>query len=477
MATKRGTGRSSAPLALAGDDDSVGDFITALTTTQTQATQLSSSLQSMKSTLGSVIEVLGYPETVSQDLDNLNTVLSTASTVLTAVSIIPEISAEADIIQTAVKSLQAEIEPAKEAADAIDAEVKPVRDALTQVQSLLDQAIQAANDTASAAQTFLTNFQQINACINSLPDGPAKTQGLAYLSSFAATAEPVVDTFNTALTTVNGAISDFSNAVTEIENQLSFMSEITGAIESVLGELAPLLGPLQSLMNLLNTSITIPIVGPFYGLSVSISDILTDFQQFIDLAMQILSPVLDPILQPLEQLAQSIISQIPGIDQLLNLHIDIPGIPDFSGLFGNISSLLTQLQGVLQQFNLTCPPAANQVSFAEQLQTHMKDVSGAFAHGALYALDLGAGKRNVAASGGPVFRAELDLAKRIVFVQAGTGRILAVENGAPVLKRGPVTPASHFRVTAKGAGKFALTSEDGQVLEIAGKTEFKADRH
>lgn len=480
MAANSDKAQASGTFAAVGDDGSVTAFVNALSQTQTQATQLSSTLQGIQSNLTSIIDVLTYPETVSNDLDTLNTVLGTASTVLTAVSIIPEISAEAEVIQTAITSLKTEITPAKDAADAIDAEVKPLRDALTQLQSLLGQAIQGANDTASEAQTFLTQFQQIDNCINSLPDGPLKTQGLAYLSSFAATTTPYVDTLNTALGAVNGAISDFYGAVSNIENQLSFLSEISGAIESVLSELAPLLGPLQSLSNLLDTKITIPTPVPFYGVSVSIRDILNDFQAFMDLAMQILSPVLDPILGPLQQLAQSIISQIPGLSQLLNLQINIPGIPDFSGLFGNLTSLLNQLEGALQQFTLTCPPSAGLPSFASQLDAHMKEVSGAFADGALYALDLGAGMRvagaagKIKASGGPVFRAHLDLARRVVLVQAKSGKVLAVENGVPVLTNRAVTPASHFEVVANSAGKLSLRSADGQVLELDGKKEFKA---
>jgi uncharacterized phage infection (PIP) family protein YhgE len=461
-------------LALVGDDDSVSDFINALTQTVSQANQLSSSLQSIQSNLTSIINVLTYPETVSSDLDNLNTILTTASAVLTAVSIIPEISVEADAINTAIKSLQAEITPAKNAADAIDAEVKPLRDALTQLQSLLGQTISGVNNISSAAQNFLTHFQQIDNCINSLPDGPVKQSGLSYLSSFAATATPYVNTLNSALGTVNGAMSDFYNAVQSIANQLSFLTQISDAINSVLSELSPLIGPLQSLASLLDYKITIPTPVPFYGVTLTIREILDEFQTFIDLAMDILNPILQPILGPLQQLAQSIISQIPGLSQLLNLQITIPGIPDFAGLFGNLSSLLTQLQSALQQFSLTCPPSATQGTFKAQVDAHVKELSRAFESGPLYVLKFGGGQHlSGAGRGGPVFRAQLDLGRRVVLTQAATGKLLAVENGAPVLKAGPVTPASHFQVVGSGRGKFSLKSADGQVLEVDEKSEFK----
>lgn len=486
MAAKKVAARLSATLALAGGDDSVTVFISALTQTQAQATQLSANLSQMKSGLDQIIKVLTYPQTVSTDLDHLSSVLSTASTVLTAVSVIPEISAEVKVIQTAVNSLRAEITPAKNAADAINAQVTPLRNALSKLDSLLAKAIQVANDTASAAQTFLTSFQKIDTCIHSLPDGPPKTQGLQYLASFAATATPPVNNLNTALIAVNGTTTDFYNAINQIESQLNFLSEISNAIESVMSGLAPLLGPLQSLSNLLDTKITIPTPVPFYGVHVSIRDILSEFQAFTDLAMQILNPILGPILAPLQQLAQSIIGQIPGLSQLLNLHINVPSIPDFSTLFGNLSSLLTQLNGALQLFNLKCPPAQGQASFAVELVHHMNDVTGAFTNGALHTIHLGpdihltAAKGQIAASSAAVgrtslFRAHLDLSKRVVLSQASSGKLLALQNGEPCLRKGPVTPESHFEVVATGDGKFSLKGPDG-ALVVDGKSEFTAAR-
>jgi hypothetical protein len=227
---------------------------------------------------------------------------------------------------------------------------------------------------------------------------------------------------------------------------------------------------------------------PFYGVHVSIRDILTDFQAFTDLAMSILAPILDPILEPLQQLAQSIISQIPGLSQLLNLNITIPSIPDFASLFGNLTSLLTSLQSALQLFTLTCPPSANQPTFAAQIDDHMKDVAGYFGQGTSHAIQLGRGRHLTAAKGkiaiskepigrASLFRATLDVSKRVVLTAVSSRKILAIENGEFVLKKGPVTPASHLKIIPTGKGKFSLAARDEQPVEVGRTSAFSADRH
>ncbi len=481
MAAKKQVTKAKATLALAGDDNSVTVFLAALTQTPALASALSTSLTQLQSDLNQIITVLTYPKTVSDDLNSLGTVLSTTSSVLTAVSIIPEIGAEVEIIQEAVQSLQAELSSATTAANNIENEVKPIRDALSQLSSVLGDAIQGANDIASTSQGFLTNFTAVNNCINALPDGPVKTQGLEYLSSFAATTTPFDTAMNTALSTVNGVIGSFYGAITAVTNQLNFMTQITGAIDSLLSELSPLLGPLKSLQNLLNVTITIPTPVPFYGVHVSIADILTDFKAFTDLAMSILAPVLDPILDPLRQLAQSIIGQIPGIGELLSLSLNLPSIPDFPSLFGNLTVLLTQLEGALQVFNLDCPPKARQASFAVQLAKHMEEVTPYFEHGAAYSINLSP-KKHLTVAGGKVavssdpagkscrFRAQIDLSKRVVFT-ASNRKLLAVQKGALVLIKGPVTKAAHFKVVAKGPKKFALKGPGNRVITVDGLSE------
>lgn len=487
MAAKKQIVRSNSAFTLVGDDDSVAQFVAALNQTISQSGQLSASVGQLKNDVDQVVTVLSYPKTVSDDLNNLDSVLSTVSTLLTAVSIIPEIGEAAMAINEAVGSLQTEVTPAKDAAAAIEAECAPFQDALGQVDSVLGDALQGINTITSDTQTFLTNFQAIDACINNLPDGPVKSQGLSYLSTFAATTTPYVNQVNSVLGTVNGAVGAFDSAIDQIENQLSFLSEISGTIDSLLNELSPLLGPLKSLQSLLNTSITIPTPVPFYGVHVSIEDILTDFKAFTDLAMQILAPVLNPILQPLEDLAQSIISQIPGIGQLMNLNLNLPTIPNFTDLFSNLTVLANQLEAAIQQFTLQCPPQAGLVTFAAQLDRHMKAVGSVFAHGAAHSIGLG-GKKHLTAAGGKVgvssdpvaksslFIARLDPTRRVV-LSTPSGKHLALDKGSLVLKKGAVTQASHFKVVARKGGKFSLRGPGNSLVSVEGTSEFTANRH
>ena len=332
---------------------STDTFIATLTQTPTDAAALLVNLNKLSANLGQIITVLGYSKTVDDDLDQLDDALTTTMEALDIVTIIPEVGEAAAELKNAVSLLSEEVKPARNAADKIEAEVKPLRDALQNVQTKLGQFIDAVQKVQSASQTFLTDFTTVVQCINSLPDGTYKTQGLSYLDQFSSAAQPEVAGLNTALETANSIIGDFYSALDALQQALSPLQAISSAIEQVMSVLSPVTDLLTQLENdLQNIKIKLPIP---YPLEFSLYDVFKDFSAFIDLAM---APIQDLVNQLLSALDIQL-PQIPGLSDLINLNINIPDIPDFTGLLTAITNFFDQFAITIPTFSLACPPSSS----------------------------------------------------------------------------------------------------------------------
>lgn len=470
----------------AGDDGSAVTFIDTLGQTPTLSAALSANLTKIRDDLAEIIKVLTYPKTVSADLGKLSKVIDTIDPILTAVSIIPEIGSEVKVIQEALKSIKTEVDQAKSVADKIEAKVKPIREALQKLQPLLADAITATDKITSTSTTFLAQFKEINTCVNSLPDSPPKTAGLQFIAAFAANTTPLVADLNTALSTTNNEINTFYTAINDLKNKLNFLSEISDAVSSLLNDLSPLLGPLSNLMSALNFKITIPTPVPFYGVHVSIKDILDQFKAFTDLAMDMLNPILGPILDPLRKLAASILDEIPGIKQLLALaDIPVPSVPNFAAIFSALEALATKLEAAIPTFNLQCPPSADQGTFSAAFKSQLGDVAGSFVGGPNFhllvaenAYLIGDGSRLTTVQGvGPgnetAFSVALDASRRVV-IQSAHGRYISVIKGAGAMVPGPITQACHLVVEPVADDIFKLKGPDGVALSVDGMDTFKS---
>lgn len=329
------------------------NFISTLTQTPIIAGELNSNLQRLKDDLDEIIKVLTYPKTISDDLSKLNTALSDASELLTFVSIIPEVGEAAAPLKEAIAVLQPEVKSALSAAQDLEALVKPLREALEKLDPVLDDLIAATQKVEDTSKQFLADFTTVYDCVMSLPDGSAKDASEAYLNDFSQTAEPLVVALNTTMSEANTVISEFYDELNKITEALDPLADIIDDINDVLNVLNPVIDLLEDLKNdLENIKITIPIPG--YPVEVSLYDVFKDFSEFIDEALKPIQDLVDEVLKALDITLPS----IPGLDDIINIHITIPDIPDFSAYFDSITQELDALLAELAKFDLKCPPDA-----------------------------------------------------------------------------------------------------------------------
>ncbi|WP_435263826.1 hypothetical protein [Tenacibaculum sp. nBUS_03] len=335
-------------------------FIQTLTKTPQEAGELSGNFSRLKNSNDEIVTVLGYPQTVSNDLNKLYDTLKLTSDLLSVVDVIPEVGEAAEGLQSSIKVLMEEVEPAKNAASKIAAKTTPLHNNLKKLDPIFDKAILVANQVQAKSSSFLTTFNQIVGCVNSLPDGQPKTTSENYLNQFSVKAEPGDSYLNQAMTAANNAINGFYNELNAIKDALNPLSEIMSGIKSVLSVLKPIISLLSELKNDL-MSIKIPIPIP-YPHMVSLYDIFKTLGDFISLAMKPIQSLVNEILKALHITLPS----IPGLDQLLHININIPSIPNFDSLIDVVEKYYNELKAVLALFNLNCPPNKGQKDFITQ---------------------------------------------------------------------------------------------------------------
>jgi len=325
-------------------------FISTLTQTPTLAGALQANLQRLKDNNDQIIKVLTVTKTVADKLDKLDDTLKLVSNLLTVVSVVPEVGQAASALKNSIALLSREVTPARQAADRLEARVKPFREALQKLNSVLDQGIQTTGQIKSTSQTFLDKFTTVYRCVQNLPDGQVKKDLQSALDQFASGVQGPVSNLNTALDSANEAIDSFYKALQKVKDALNPLQAIADAIDQVMRVLSPVLGPLQALRDaLMSIEIMIPIPYPHM---VKLYDVFQFFGQFIELAMKPIQDLVNKLLAVLHITLPS----IPGLSYLINLDINLPGIPNFPDLMLKITNPFNEFNLKIPTFNVKCPP-------------------------------------------------------------------------------------------------------------------------
>lgn len=335
--------------------DPTTKFISTLEQTPTIAGELNSNLKRLKNNLDEIIKVLGYSKTIDDNLTKLDKYLTEAKTLLTFVSVIPEVGQAASVLKQSITVLQPEVKSAKKAADSIESVVKPLREALQKLDPVLQKLIDATQKVKDTSQKFYDTFTSVYKCVQSLPDGSAKDTSIKYLNEFSKDAEPGVSALNTTMSEANKVIESFYNELEKIKDALNPLNAINNAINDVLSALDPVMSLLRELeKKLKDIKIWIPIPYPH---EYSLYEIFTIFKGVAEWIDKALEPIQDLIQDLLKAL--NINLTIPGLSDILNIHINIPAIPNFDQYLEAIEKALKEITDAFAKFSLKCPPEDN----------------------------------------------------------------------------------------------------------------------
>lgn len=325
-------------------------FISDLGQTTTIAAALNTNLKRLKGDLDDIIKVLSYTKTVVDDLTTLDNFLANTSDLLTFVSVIPEVGAVAAPFNTAVKELRENIAPVLSFAKSLDSLVKPLREGLQKLGSLLDGMISATGQIETGSKDFLGVFDSAYDYVQGMPDGQAKETSEAILNTFATNADSLINTLNQAMSTTNDVITGFYDELNRIRATLTPLAPVIDAINNVINVLTPVINVLNQMRDALN-NIKIPIPIP-YPHEASLYEIFRFFGSFSDQALQLIRGLLNDLLRALN----ITLPTIPGLADILNIHLNIPQIPDFAGSLKQLTDELNSMMSEFAKFNFQTPP-------------------------------------------------------------------------------------------------------------------------
>lgn len=185
-----------------------------------------------------------------------------------------------------------------------------------------------------------------------MPDGSAKDKSIDYLNTFSKDAEPVVSGLNTTMSEANKVINGFYNELQKIKDALNPLNAINSAIHDVIKALDPVLSLLNELEDKLkDIKILIPIPYPHEYSLYEIFEVFKGVAKWIDEALKPIQDLIDELLKALH-----IDLKIPGLSDILNIHINIPEIPDFSKYLKELEDAFKEIANIFDKFSLKCPP-------------------------------------------------------------------------------------------------------------------------
>ena len=133
---------------------------------------------------------------VNGALDELESALATAVDLLTVVSIIPEVGAEASTLKRTLAEFKAPVSAALSTSNRVERVIKPVREKIQALQTKVQDVDHALIHTMNAENKLLACSGRAASCIGALPDSTVKTNLTRELETAAATVDSFVVEFD-----------------------------------------------------------------------------------------------------------------------------------------------------------------------------------------------------------------------------------------------------------------------------------------
>lgn len=307
-----------------------------ISNTEGHTAQLEQDTKTVDSELTTIHDQLEISEEVNNSLHKLDTALSTASTLLEIVSIIPEIGTEASELKRTIDTFHEPVKGAVTASDKVEKVVKPVRTKIEQLEPKVKKCDELLLETMNTENKMIDILGSAQHCINTLPDSSVKTDLAQKMDAASETFDPAVLTFDKAQVTILNGIEAAKKDVDKLKDWASGLVSLNAQIQSVMNVLSPLINSLQAIANAFKQVVRVPYGGypkicykkvlfakvPYpcgwhtVYFSFSIDQILHGITGVLSPVMDLLNKAMDAILNPLLK--------------ALNLNITLPQIPGLS---------------------------------------------------------------------------------------------------------------------------------------------------
>ena len=327
---------------------------------------LKEKVQRVKEPAEKVKRLLDRPKAVAVALKSLSGDLATLSNLLQIAKVIRVVRPVADRVRGQVDRLKRLVDGAEGKALVIDRQVQPFREALDKLIRTLDQFVQRLDDLSARADRVRTSLRTTRACMAALPAGPVRDHGFALLNSFARALNMPLSLLADSVAGADAQTAALIADLQALERLLEQVrSGVLDGIASVRGVFGPLLGPLQEIAKVLDYRIDLEIF------SFSLRQILEGlslpwpFSYLEEAFWELANNILDPILRALH--LDISLPGIPALDLVGQIHLDYPHLLDLERAVQGVAGYFPLTQDLLDRFKVDCPPAADALSFTDQL--------------------------------------------------------------------------------------------------------------
>ncbi len=348
----------------------IDDLEKNLARTPVVAKKLKTDCQAFKKAIDDAVDALNKPKEVDDKLKSLSKDLGALSSGITIAKVVRPIRLVAGRLQTSVKATKRQVDKAEAKAKALDEKAKPIREELKGLSKRIGQFIRKLDQVINQSTAALTKIKKVHGCVKSLQQ-PLRRVGMAQLNDFTRVTNQPVVVLNTKIGQANDAIKKSKAQLRQIVAQLNKLKQILREIASLRKVINPIMAPLKSLLRALNQKINLKVF------SFSIRQILDGlklpwpFSYLEEAFWKAANSILNPILKALKLDVK--LPGIPGLNLLGKINFDpFEKMPDFSGMFDDLTGLFGNLNELLKLFNVSCPPKKSAPKTSEVLTVALK---------------------------------------------------------------------------------------------------------
>lgn len=343
--------------------------------------------QGLDSKLLQLENTLNIPSKIDSDLKQLVTVMNTVKHLLQVAKLVPEISSEVSAIIKAINAIEVPLKKAQSAISDFDKKIKPLKKAVKNFEAKLKILINKIQTFQTKLKDYVTQVNNVQQCINSLPDGSTKTTLQSKLDKLAEQSDQYVVKLNTLLQAVITKVKQMSDF---IENKLDPLfkplEDIENEIKELENRLQGIIRPLSELSSLFNRKLSVSFPYPcgitgfppktkwcHYSIGFTIKEILKGPGWIEDQIKRILSTVLYDVAKAfgLDKLIKKLVNEANGamkkvlstLKKLLKaLNIQIPGLAKIGK---TLSSILKALKNLESELSLDLGPIKDEIANIE----------------------------------------------------------------------------------------------------------------
>jgi hypothetical protein len=326
-----------------------GEFIPAkqleidMDDTETNTSQLESDLNTVYQDLQTIDKDLNVSKEINSSINNLSNILHETQSLLTVVSIIPEISGEVNDLKDAITVVQNPVAQALSASNRIENIVGPIRTKIGQIEPKIKKVDNALLSLKKAELKFIDGLDGALKCVQSLPISSFRTSLADKLNTACGTFDPKVILFNSKQLSLLNGIGKAQSECNKIEQDALSLVKLNVEINGIIGKLRPILDPLKDIQVVLGHVITVKFWCFHY--SCSIEELLKDADKFIEPIMKLFMKLINPILKPLlAALHLNIQISLPGMGIINNLQVELEKI-DLT-IFTPLNNLINEIKGI-----------------------------------------------------------------------------------------------------------------------------------